>query len=563
MPNWFDSFLENSSRVDPKMSKSLDKLSRQLASRDRYADLPVGVKRACELVDQPCGVGRLIVRRDAVDDEEQYQAMEMRWGNTDPSAPGVPVWRPGFPLQIVAPSSFSPNKPREVEIEADMIGVCSAQAHPRCAFNDSDVSIGTRRTLKFFRDTELDDWMSFPGIFELLRHLYVGATTPYPIRVDSCGTSGADSPPSSRRVVGLIEVFPADEFELTITSPAAWTKRWRPIGARFKKRTDKRKVKKQFHEDNPNENDCEIELTVSDGPRERSVEGSDILESLENAKKVLKALKKVGQWTGMNPVGFSASFVGDVNAIAGEMSLKWAYREVPHSREVYLWASGAISLVLVSAELTGEFAWQILGKAKVYFSLKIEGELGLEGEIERLGPGHSNTSVKPTGELKGTAELGAKVGCQIVAGALSATCGIELDADEFWLLGRRCGGAEAPSGRIPPEELRNPTAARAAGVSVADVPEEYEAGDARTIGKVFGGKLKFNRTPLIFGATIEVMGVGRFKYTTEGPIEEAKPWWTWDLEKQSSPAPEVKEDDRPSVEMVPLDSSSERRSPAR
>jgi hypothetical protein len=348
----------------------------------------------------------------------------------------------GGVFQITAESAANP--PRTVNVGVTTEAVCGTDTHPELAASDSSWARSTitqQMTLNFSRPPMDGDGGGL-GIWAMLNSVVLQSPLSYPICASTCGvpSSSASTPVSS--LSGVIEVYPADQFEFELSLPALL----KPESLSFDKKSEgwettkdeqKKEIKqvgdeasdlykssdllqetgsegefRTFFEDLKkqqlgveDEKYCDqitVKLTQKDGLRELVAPTQDIINLVRAIRSAEYAFKQIEDWIDDFQVGPGVSFKVECQFFAGRLAAKWGYTEYLDDRVFFAYAGG-IKVDLVKASVDINAGWKLGGLADAFLCFSGEGTISLNvPEIKKEDPDETPESsvLKPEGELK-------------------------------------------------------------------------------------------------------------------------------------------------------------------
>lgn len=375
-------------------------------------------------------------------------------------------------LQITAVSK--PQGTRQLDITCHLDAWCGDPAHQRIHVTGPGVDKefpGTKASVGLFRRHFPTDTGPTPGFWSFINACWQAGAAPseYEIRSITCGLpASAKSAPIST-LLGRIEVFPADTFELTLEIPALLqpdalsldqkTENWKTDDDRKKdtqekeadayyaseqvffreagvSRADVRKFvadmdkKKSGEDDKDFVDELEIKFKQTDGGRKIEAPIDDIVKLVRCIRDAEYAAKKLGDWISGAQVGPGASLKVECQFFAGSIEAKWQRMEHTDDR-VFLGWEAELSIAVVKLELTLAAGWRCAGLADLFVELAGAGTLSVAGNAACKSPDKKiELEVKPSGKL----ELSGKIKGELmwcVSGETGIECEFETDCDDF------------------------------------------------------------------------------------------------------------------------------------
>lgn len=375
-------------------------------------------------------------------------------------------------LQITAVSK--PQGTRQLDITCHLDAWCGDPAHQLIHVKGPGVDKefpGTKASVGLFRRHFPTDSGPTPGFWAFINACWQAAAAPaeYEIRSITCGlpTSAKSAPLAT--LLGRIEVFPADTFELSLKIPALLqpdalsldlkSDGWKSADDRKKDqlqkdadayyaseqtffreagvtRSEVRKFvadmekKKSGADDKDFVDKLEIKFRQTDGGRVIEAPIDDIVKLVRCVRDAEYAAKKVGDWISGAQVGPGASIKVDCQFFAGSIDARWQRMEHTDDR-VFLGWEAELSIAIVKLEITLAVGWRCAGLADLFVELAGAGTLSIAGSAASKSPDQKvELDAKPSGKL----ELSGKVKGELmwcVSGETGLECAFETDCDDF------------------------------------------------------------------------------------------------------------------------------------
>ena len=377
----------------------------------------------------------------------------------------------GGVFQITAPSRA--NSPRKINFQATSEAVCGG-THPQLVFADGRGPgglAGTHKNLEFWRTPMATD-SGMPCLWVVVNAISRHAPETYQLSASVCGVPVSKPPVSSLNC--MIEVFPADVFELELSIPPilkpeslSFEKKssgWKTEADRKKEEIEKagelasdeykksdalksvgsegefRKFfedlkKKQLGvQDSDWKDELKIKLTQKDDARTLEAPIDDLIVLVRAIRTAEYAFKKIDEWISNFQVGPGVSIKLECQFLAGRINAKWGYTEYTDER-VFLAIAGAIKIDLIKASVDFNLGWKCAGLADAFIFLKGEGTLSLNlPAVEKTDPDTTlHSSVKPEGEFKPSGGVHGALGW-VITGDVSFEVTFKADTEDFKVL---------------------------------------------------------------------------------------------------------------------------------
>ena len=406
----------------------------------------------------PCNLDYLELQR--VPEDGPARTVRLKRGAT-PSYNASPiVLAPSVSFQIVAPSPYGKNMATEVGVTVFTEADCSSGQHPlvMSSLPNAVPAVATSQSLKFFRDRVDGDQAPYPDFLMLLNCAFGRVARTHTVQALSCGVPVAEKGLSSQRLAALVEVFPADAFKVTLTIPAlllperfgkvvrgAQTEDWK---SRSQRRVDeagsmarpeyrafaKDLQRKQIEREKADElatfrtekqlsasaapsalatrfEGLEIELSVTDGTRERTANPETILSLIKLIRDAEYRFKQISEWVDGLQLGLGASIEIECQFLVLSLTGEWGYKESSADHRVFMGMRGEVECDVMAVTVTATFGWRALGAADLYVKLTGSGKLSLAASVERTDIGQPlRRRVTPQGKISLQGELIGEVG---------------------------------------------------------------------------------------------------------------------------------------------------------
>lgn len=291
----------------------------------------------------------------------------------------------------------------------------------------------------------------------------------YTVSAYSCGLPASAKGVPAAVLAGVVKVWPADQYKLTLSIPALlepsalkldkassqWTTdkqkeadaRTASADAYYQEhkdflreagvsRADVRDFvngmgKKASGEDDEKFADkLKLDFSQTDGQRTLKASIDDAVRLVRAIRSAEYAIKQVDQWLENATVGPGASISVAVQFFSGSISAEWAQTEYLDDR-VYLAWKGSIGIELVKLELKLAIGWRCAGLADLFIELGGEGSLSATGSAACVGPDDAvEFKLTPKGELKLSGMIKAQL-MWAVKGETGLECTFKAELDEF------------------------------------------------------------------------------------------------------------------------------------
>jgi hypothetical protein len=468
--------------VERKDRKQQNKKGNKLAANLRAGFSPTQQAgtpaSACPLKNhtKPCNLQLLRFTEPSADmsGKTGQRVVEIRQ-NQDPTHRSCPaLLNSGGVFQITAHSAANP--PRTVKVEAVTESVCSGATHPELAaldFGGYHSAIAKQMKLGFSRPPMQGD-SGGSGLWAILNSVFQQSPVDYPISSTTCGQPSSPSATGVPSFSGVIQVFPADVFELEFSLPAILkpeslsfdekNKGWETIKDQNKKEIkdsgdaasqayksskalqevgsegefrqffEDLKKKQLGEEDSKYYDEITVKLTQKDGTRELEAPTQDIVNIIRAITSAEYAFKQIEDWIDNFQVGLGVSLKMECQFLAGRLSAKWGYTEYMDDRVFFAYA-GAIKIDLIKASVDINAGWKCGGLADAFLFITGEGTISFNvPEIVKESPDEApKASVKPEGELKLSGGVQGTLGW-FITGTVKFEVTFKADTEDFRVL---------------------------------------------------------------------------------------------------------------------------------
>jgi hypothetical protein len=412
----------------------------------------------------PCNLQWLQTTREKTG-EDHHERVDVRLEpGVSPNLLACPVQLPAHePLQLIAPSSGKRNTPARVAVTVATQAVCAASwPHPQLVLEDRSgerVHVGTSATLEFF----LPPRTGVLGWRDALRRR---PPTRYRVQAQSCGVPASANGRSIASLARVIEVYPADQYALSLSLPALkdiergkTTERWKSENER---RLDAAAERAAADFDKPGSlaqregysrdwyvesarsfeesaieiergvmsaayvhgtraaprhaklvGGAEVSFTITDGNKSLEIDASPLLKLYQLARDAEAQFKAITEWWDGLQIGWGASAKLDCSFLALQAEFTWGYCEVAGDPRVHDRWSGSFSGVLLEGSIALTGGWRLAGVANAVAEIRAEGSIGLQASVESLTPlkaaAEREATLTPTGELTVSAAVRGKL----------------------------------------------------------------------------------------------------------------------------------------------------------
>lgn len=394
---------------------------------------------------KPCNLKLLQLKETSSDEDgSKTRVVEVHKEISTPIRNASPVKIPsGGTFQITAPSqAHNSEKPRQVQFSVTTEAVCSSKIHPLIDTADASgevIRVKKNRKLGFFRDAMLVDTVPL-GFFAIVNSIFQGGSSSYSVGSLACGMPVTPGGASIDSLSATVEVFPADQFSLTLKIPAflkpdsldyskaskQWTSerakqekeieeagkegesayesepRFREVGgikkAEFRKfAEDQKKRKLGYIEGNPD--GLSVELTQTDGERKISPPLDDIIKLIKCIVKAEYAFKEFNKWLDSFQVGPGVSFKAECQFFIVSLNATWGYKEYTDDR-CFRAINGSLTMTLIKAGLDINLGFKFAGAADLFLFLKGDGQIDIGLSVNKESPDdHHHAKPKVSGDL--------------------------------------------------------------------------------------------------------------------------------------------------------------------
>jgi hypothetical protein len=377
----------------------------------------------------------------------------------------------GGVFQITAPSQANPA--RKISLQATTEAVCGG-THPQLVFADGKGPgglAGTHKNLEFWRAPMATD-SGMPRLWVVVNAISRHMPETYQLSASMCGVPASKPPVSSLNC--MIEVFPADVFELELNIPAilkpdslSFDKKssgWKTEADRkkeeikkagdlaseeykksdalqsmgsegeFRKFFEDLKKKQLGAQDSDWKDELKVKLTQKDDTRTLEAPIDDVIILVRAIRTAEYVFKKIDEWIDNFQVGPGVSLKLECQFLAGRINAKWGYTEYTDER-VFLAIAGAIKIDLIKASVDVNAGWKCAGLADAFITLKGEGTLSLNlPAVEKTDPDTTlHSSVKAEGELKLSGGVHGAFGW-VITGDVGFEVTFKADTEDFKVL---------------------------------------------------------------------------------------------------------------------------------
>ena len=410
-------------------SKSKQQAASQARQNFSRTQVAGGSTLSCPLKKaKPCNLTLLkLTEPEAVmGEEEGTRVGEIRQGQRRNRGASPVQLAPGGVFQMTAPSAA--NEPRELVVDVTTQAVCGA-IHPELAVSDSEgvrSVIGTQAKLGFTRPV-LD---SDPGLlWVILSSAWNRSPVSYPVSVTTCGVPASGPPVDSLSAV--IEVYPADKFELELELPPLFE----PESMQYEESFGDWMTAEE-EDDKDDESFAEkitVSLTQQDGTRKLEAPIDEIVQLVRMIRSVERKVKEIQDWVEGMQVGPGCSVKVECQFLVGHVKAEWGYTEFTDDR-VFLAYSGSLQLDLMKLSAEFHIGWKCAGLADAYLKVGGEGAISISAVVAVKTPTQKRPSgsIEPEGEIELSGGVEGAFGWVITASAtLNVTFKAELENFKF------------------------------------------------------------------------------------------------------------------------------------
>jgi hypothetical protein len=457
------------------------KKGNQLASNLRTGFSPTqqagAPARGCPLKKtKPCNLKLLRLTEPVADisGKPGTRSAEVRLGQTTTHRCCPALLDSGGVFQITAQSDANP--PRTLKVEAVTEAICSGATHPELAAMDSAGAHGLvakQTTLKFSRMPMSGD-SGLAGLWVVLNSVFQQSPVDYFVSAATCGCPASPSGTAVADLRCVVQVFPADVYELEFSLPALLkpealsyekkSEEWETVKDQKKKEIEaagdlaseeykssaalqqtgsegefrsffEDLKKKQLGEEDPKYYDeITVKLTQKDGSRSLEAPVQDIINLIRAIDNAEYAFKQIQDWIENFQVGPGVSFKVECQFLAGRVSAKWGYTEYTDDRVFFAYAGG-IKIDLIKASMDVNAGWKCAGLADAFLFINGEGTISFNApEIAKESPDEApKASLKPEGELKLSGGVQGALGW-IITGSVKFEVAFKADTEDFKVL---------------------------------------------------------------------------------------------------------------------------------
>ena len=443
---------------------------------------PTAPRKATKAATKPCNLTRFAINEPKANPQGKDGSRTVHFERTQTRLrrQSPIVLRTGSDcFQVTAPSKRQGSRQVVVNlVEQAWCGLADHQSIRVRGPNLDTVFLGQTANLALNRQPLIGDDSAAPsGLWTFVNACWTACRSPQQIRVEShsCGLPTCAGSAPMADLVGLIEVFPADRFKLSLTVPAMLE----PSALKLESKSDMWKTdkdreiesdkatadsyfqsnkeflkeasitrgdvrdfvsdmrKKSSGDDDEHFVDkLAIEFSQTDGTRVVKAPIDDAIKLVRAIRSAEYAIKQIDKWVESACIGPGASFSISCQFFAGSLSAEWGQVEYVDDRVFFGW-SGSLDIELIKLELKIAIGWRCAGLADLFIELGGEGALGITASAAARGPDDdAEMKVSPKGELK----LSGLIKTQLmwaVKGETGLECTFKADFDDFHFVSKK------------------------------------------------------------------------------------------------------------------------------